>query len=201
MRPLVAVEGDDRQFRATWAMLCRDGWTVVGGLPPQPAGRDVGTGVHAEARVDARLVHAGVVDSPASAGEALLAALTGAGVLLHAVAPRAVLDLLYQDLAHLGPLEVWAAREEQERQDALATATTPARPAAGVLPPEQQQILRLLLAGHTLAQAAHRLSVSRRTADRRVAAARRFFGASSTAAALRAARDQLGDAPRRLPEG
>jgi DNA-binding CsgD family transcriptional regulator len=50
---------------------------------------------------------------------------------------------------------------------------------------EQRALLAQLLAGATLGQAARTLHLSRRTADRRLAAARTALGARSTAEALR----------------
>jgi DNA-binding CsgD family transcriptional regulator len=48
-------------------------------------------------------------------------------------------------------------------------------------------LLELLLTGATIGEAARRLHISRRTADRRLAAARRALDAGTTAEALRAA--------------
>ncbi|HKC27720.1 MAG TPA: helix-turn-helix domain-containing protein, partial [Jatrophihabitans sp.] len=62
---------------------------------------------------------------------------------------------------------------------------------------EHCALLARLLAGDTLGEAARALHISRRTADRRLAAARRALGVDSTPAALRLAA-QLGIAhPRR----
>jgi DNA-binding NarL/FixJ family response regulator len=121
------------------------------------------------------VVCAGAVDDAGAATRALLAALAGHGLLVHAVAARDVLDPLYEDLQHIGPLVV------RGHDDAAAHHSRAA------LSPEQQDLVRLLLTGSTLAAAAARLSISRRTADRRVAAARRLYGAATTAQLLRAA--------------
>jgi DNA-binding NarL/FixJ family response regulator len=107
----------------------------------------------------------------------VLTARVGNGLLVHALAPREVLDFLYQDLEHLGSLVIRTNRDPVPR--------------SRVLPPEQQKLLRLLLDGTTLSEAAAALSISRRTADRRVAAARRFFNVGTTAELLRAARHEL----------
>ncbi len=73
----------------------------------------------------------------------------------------------------------------------------------GALPPESRAVLELLAAGLTLGDAATRLHLSRRTADRRLAQARQVLGVATTAqavATLRApARDvQLPEHPPRL---
>ncbi len=166
MRPLVAVEGSQATFGRIAAGLRRAGWTVVDGFtvavadPPRP------------------VVCAGVVDDAVAATEAVLAALAGHGLGVHATAPRKVLDLLYEDLQHIGPLELHAADDSVEHGHPR-------------LSPDQQELLRLLLAGQTMAAAATRLAMSRRTADRRIAAARRAYGVASTAQLLRVASADL----------
>ena len=167
MRPLVAVEGDTGAFRRAWRDLTREGWKVQPGWAENPPADDA---------TDAPVVRAVSVGDRVSAGRAVLTARVGNGLLVHAQAPRDVLDLLYQDLEHLGSLVIRTNRDP-----------VPSR----VLPPEQQRLLRLLLDGTTLSEAAAALSISRRTADRRVAAARRFFNVGTTAELLRAARHEL----------
>ncbi len=55
---------------------------------------------------------------------------------------------------------------------------------AGVLSGEQRELLRLVAAGLPLGEAARRLNLSRRTADRRLSAARRALGVGTTTEAV-----------------
>jgi DNA-binding CsgD family transcriptional regulator len=111
------------------------------------------------------------------AGLAVLAAVRGARLVVDAVAAREVIDRLCDDLRRIAEVDhrVGPAR----------------RP---VLSAEQRALLARLLGGATLGQAARELHLSRRTADRRLAAARSALGAGSTAEALRLAA-QLGVEP------
>jgi DNA-binding NarL/FixJ family response regulator len=122
-----------------------------------------------------RVVCQGIVGSDADAVLALRAAINGAGVIIVARASRETIDRLVDDLRRLGPVE---------------------HVTADVAPPvavdvEQRGLLRLLADGWTLGEAASELGLSRRTADRRLDAARRALGADRTADALARAR-QLG---------
>ena len=92
-----------------------------------------------------------------------------------ASADRATIDRLVDDLRRLGPVEHRIVAEEP----------------AQAIDPEGRAILALLAEGLTLGQAAAHLGVPRRTADRRLAAARRALGTERTAEALARAR-QLG---------
>ena len=122
-----------------------------------------------------RLVCHGVVASDADAVLALRAAVGGAGVIVLGRAPRETLDRLVDDLRRLGPVE-------------HVTADVPA---PATFDREQRRLLALLAEGWTLGEAATELGLSRRTADRRLDAARRSLGADRTADALAKAR-QLG---------
>jgi DNA-binding NarL/FixJ family response regulator len=68
----------------------------------------------------------------------------------------------------------------------LGDATTPAvtGTAKTLLDPQSYVLLQALAAGTTLAAAARSLSISRRTADRRLAAARAQLNVTTTAEAL-----------------
>jgi DNA-binding CsgD family transcriptional regulator len=112
---------------------------------------------------------AGPVADERSAERAVLAALAGARLVVVATAPREVVDMLCEDLRRLGTLDHRLADAPEQ-----TTAVGPA----------ERVILERLLAGETLGQAAAALHVSRRTADRRLAKARRALRASSTAEAL-----------------
>lgn len=115
----------------------------------------------------------GVVASDADAVQALRAAVGGAAVVIVARTSRETVDRLVDDLRRLGPVE---------------------HVTADVAPPPtvddaQRRLLRLLADGWTLGDAAAELGLSRRTADRRLDAARRALGAERTADALARARD------------
>lgn len=118
------------------------------------------------------VVCTGVVDDPEAAQRAALVAVSGAGLIIEATAAREVLDRLCDDLRHLGTLE--------HRVGEVAGTE--------MLSAEEQALLELLLAGASLGEAARRLHVSRRTADRRLAAARRTLGVATNAEAVVVAR-------------
>jgi DNA-binding NarL/FixJ family response regulator len=112
----------------------------------------------------------GRVQTAQDAAAAVLCAVSGAALVVDAAAPRPIVDRLCDDLRRLGELD---HRVEP--------------PAAPALPPEERNLLALLLGGATLGQAARELHLSRRTADRRLAAARDRLGARSTSEAVAAA--------------
>jgi DNA-binding NarL/FixJ family response regulator len=117
-----------------------------------------------------RAVCVGTVADGADAGRAVLAAVAGARLVVDATAPREVIDELCDDLRRLGQLD-----------HRLVAAASPRIGA------DERALLELLLGGATVGEAARRLHISRRTADRRLAAARRALQAGTTAEALRAA--------------
>jgi DNA-binding NarL/FixJ family response regulator len=100
---------------------------------------------------------------------AVLAAVRGADLVVTATAKRDVIDQLCDDLRRLGTVE--------HRVEAAV------RPAV-TLSADERALLAALLGGASLGEAAAALHLSRRTADRRLATARRALGASSTAEAL-----------------
>lgn len=112
-------------------------------------------------------VQVGVVASAEDAAAALLAVVAGSGVLVDGRAERDVLDRLCDDLRALGPLD----HRLERRKKALLTR-------------EQRELLSALADGASLRDAAAALHLSRRTADRRLAAARAALGAATTAEAL-----------------
>jgi DNA-binding NarL/FixJ family response regulator len=117
-----------------------------------------------------------VVDE-AGASSALLSALDGARLLVHATAERAVVDRLCDDLRRLARVDL---------VDTSSRVPGP-RPSAGGPPPLPEsgaELLAALAEGRTLGQAAVALGLSRRTADRRLAATRDALGARSTAEAV-----------------
>ncbi|HEY2916766.1 MAG TPA: helix-turn-helix domain-containing protein [Candidatus Limnocylindrales bacterium] len=114
----------------------------------------------------------GAVTSDDDAVLALRAAVGGAGVVILARIPRDATDRLVDNLRRLGPVE-----------HVPADAPPPAP-----VDHEARSLLRLLAEGWTLGEAAAELGLSRRTADRRLDAARRALGSEHTAEALAAAR-------------
>jgi DNA-binding NarL/FixJ family response regulator len=153
VRVLLVAEGDG-VFADALAEVRDGGWRLVDGFRER-AGPDV--------------VCTGVVRGEEDAAAALLAAVSGCGIVADARAPRDVIDRLCSDLRTFGRLE---HRLERRRRPALTV--------------EQRDLLALLADGLSLGDAAERLHLSRRTADRRLAAARTTLGASTTAEALHA---------------
>lgn len=112
------------------------------------------------------------------AAVALFTALEGVGLIVDACAERPVIDRLCDDLRRLGHLEH--------------------RVAAGgpLLTGDERALLDLLADGSTLGAAAATLHLSRRSADRRLAAARTKLGAETTGQAIAAYRRRLDRLPR-----
>lgn len=115
----------------------------------------------------AGVVCCGEISDPATAELAMLAAVGGAGLIVRVTASREVADRLLDDLRRLGSVEHRLGE-----------------PARVPLTSEQRALLDLLSNGTTLGVAATRLGLSRRTADRRLAEARRVLGGATTAEAL-----------------
>lgn len=117
------------------------------------------------------VVCTGAVGDDRAAEQAVLAALAGAQVVVAATAGRDVIDRMCDDLRRLGPLD--HRIDDHGAQPALAA--------------EERALLDRLLAGDSLGEAAAALHLSRRTADRRLASARRALGVTTTAELLAAA--------------
>lgn len=149
--PLLVVEASERAFAQAIEEVERTGLRVVRSW-----------------RAEAPAVCAGIVRDAGDAAEALLAAVAGAGLIVHASAPRHVVDRLVDDLRRFGPVEHRTA--EPERAPTLTT--------------EEDRVLDALARGRTLSQAAAEIPLSRRTADRRLRSAKEKLGAASTAEAL-----------------
>lgn len=155
---------------------------LVGG-PPQAAAVRLAMAIEA-ARADGwtivagwaaplardRVICTGRIRNADDARRALLAAVAGAGLLVTTSADPETLDRFVDDLRRLGPVERLAAA-----------------PLERALAPGQRALLGLLAEGLDVDQAAVALGVTRRTAARRLAAARSTLGADSTAAAITAA--------------
>ena len=150
-RPLVVVEASERALARALQELEGAGVRIVHGWSH-----------------DGSVVCAGQVHDAADAAAALLAAVAGAGLLVHAQADREVIDRLVDDLRRFGPVD---------------HRTTEPEPGPG-LTADESRLLDRLAEGKTLGQAAAELHVSRRTADRRLASARRKLGAATTAEAV-----------------
>lgn len=113
-------------------------------------------------------VRVGEIVSAADAAAALLAVVAGAGLVAHVRAERELVDRFCDDLRRFGDVDYRAA-------------STPRLPH---LTSEQRRLIDLLAEGLTLGEAARQLNLSRRTADRRLAEARRAFGVETTAELL-----------------
>jgi DNA-binding NarL/FixJ family response regulator len=123
----------------------------------------------------------GIVRTASDAERVVLAALSGADLVVDCRASREVTDDVCDDLRRLGCLD-----------HRVAAQLMP------VLDGDQRALLTAIAGGSSLGDAATALHLSRRTADRRIAAARATLGAASTPEAImKAARlgllDHTGD--------
>jgi DNA-binding NarL/FixJ family response regulator len=150
-QPFVVIEASERAFAHGVRELEHQGFRIVRGW-----------------RQDGSIVCTGEVTNAADAAEALLAAVAGAGLVVHARADRAVIDRLVDDLRRLGPVD-----HRTGEPDPAPTLTA-----------DERRLLDRLAAGQTLGQAAADLNLSRRTADRRLASARQKLDAATTAEAI-----------------
>ena len=102
--------------------------------------------------------------------------LNGAGLVAFVHCDRETTDRLLDDLRRLG------------RVEHITAVDLP----APTLTRQQRALIELLADGLTLAEAAWQLGLSRRTADRRLAAAREVLAVRTTAEAIIAARTKSG---------
>ena len=156
---MIVIEGPDDAFERAVAEASAAGWRVRDGFDGQPPGAG-------------QVVRTGAVTSAEDAASALLAVLDGAGLIVHGCATREVLDRLLDDLRHVGPVE------HRRRLE----------PTPPALDDDQLTILRMLGDGRRLGDAAAALGWSRRTTDRRLAAARAVLGTERTVEAVSRAR-------------
>jgi len=156
--PRIVIEGADQSVDAAVRAAVADGWIVHDGFDP-PYGPPV-------------TVRQGIVDSAESAAAAMLAALAGCGLIVGATASRQVTDHLVDDLRHVGPVD----------HRVLTSVPSPR------LDDDGRAILALLAEGLSLREAGATLGLSRRTADRRLAAARTALGVTRTTEAVAVAR-------------
>ena len=162
-RPLIVVVDRD-EFDSARRALEADGWFCQSGFVPCSAEWDVS---------HQRIVCCGELGAEQDAMAAALAAARGAGlVVIDGSAPE-LTERLVEDLSRLGQVE-------------LGHRCEPA-PLDG-LPADQRGLLEALAQGLSLGEAARQLHISRRTADRRLAAARAALGVRTTAEAVRLAR-------------
>lgn len=125
------------------------------------------------------VVASGTVAAVEDLAPVVLAAVGGAGVIADVPEDRLTVERLCDDLRRLGPVE--------HRSEASGWV---------VLTSEQRKLLDLLGGGCSLGEAARRLHLARRSADRRLAAARSALGVATTAAAVGVRRDRLARLPR-----
>lgn len=127
--------------------------------------------------------HVVAVDEPDEIAGAVLAALDSPPVAVALPGGEQHLDALVAELRRLGRVRVVRERRHGHRQPDM--------------PDEAAAVLDLVAAGLTLKQAADALRLSRRTADRRMAEARRSLGVETTAEAVlrRRAAAGLGGTP------
>jgi DNA-binding CsgD family transcriptional regulator len=161
-RRLIVVEGPAAAIERDVDAARAAGFEIAAGFRGGPPARPT-------------VIRSGVVATPSDAAEALLAALDGAGLIVAASADRETIDRLLEDLRHLGQVDHRMAAPD-------AAIATPE------LVPEARAILGLLAEGLSLGEAAETLGLARRTADRRLAEARRVLGVERTTEAIVRAR-------------
>ncbi len=133
-------------------------------------------------------VHSGDLGGDDDVAVVVRAALGGTGLLLGAGGiGRGLLYRLCDDLRRMGACDLVTER------DCVPLLTGPG--------PQERDLLSLLGGGVPLGGAARRLGISRRTADRRLAAARAAFGVRTTAEAVAAAAAALPGVPVLRREG
>lgn len=153
--PLIVLDVGTWEDLAGPAEVLRGrGWDVVDRLDNPPL------------RVE-RLVCRALITDSATAQAAVLAASWGAGLLIGiGGVDQSIRERLIDDLERISPLQRRVAPADLE------------------LHPEAARLLDRLAAGQTLGEAAREAHLSRRTADRRLAEARRSLGVASTAEAI-----------------
>jgi DNA-binding NarL/FixJ family response regulator len=161
MRPLVIVRNSPATVEERVAELAGEGWLVRRSWTLPWATWDADR---------SRVVCTGEIAGGEDAAAALLAAARGAGVVVDANGDGDLVERFYEDLCRFGPVDyVCPPRTTSESSE---------------LDEEQRRLLELLGEGLRLGDAARELHISRRTADRRLAAARRALGVRTTAEAV-----------------
>lgn len=162
--PLYVV-ANGAEATAVLRRLSRDGWVIRSGFAMVEAGWDV-SGLS--------VVRYGRVTDADTASLAVLAAARGAGVVCVCDPVSSRGRALSADLGRIGPLGV---------DPAVETGVTVV---ASPLTDEQSSLLARLAAGETIAAAAEAEFLSLRTANRRIAAARKALGVATTREAVMA---------------
>jgi DNA-binding CsgD family transcriptional regulator len=159
-RPLVVVEGTVaavRQLVANASASATDRGWTIVRGWAAPMARE-------------RVVCRGVVADEDSARRALLAAVAGSGLIVRATAKRDVVERFLDDLMRLGTVD---------------HVVLPDHPRG--LADRERAMLGLIGEGMSVVDAARALGITRRTAERRLASARRRLGVNSNAEAVVAA--------------
>lgn len=162
--PLYVV-GTAAEATAVLRRLSRDGWHTRSGFAITETGWDVSAG---------KVVRYGRVTDADTAALAVLAAARGAGVVCVCDPASQAGLALGADLARIGPVGV----------DPVADKPHPAAPAALPVTAEQAALLARLADGETIAAAAEAEFLSLRTANRRIATARKALGVATTREAV-----------------
>jgi DNA-binding NarL/FixJ family response regulator len=173
MRTLVLCS-EQREAAAVLERLGREGRSIRSGWDLPSREWDVSA---------AHVVCTGRVETPEDAHAALLAAARGAGVVAVAGCEPRLLERFFEDLQRFGRVEL-RTDQAPEPPDPLGC--------------EERRLLELLARGVTLGEAAKRLHISRRTADRRLAAARTALGVRTTAEAVVALGGEAGGGIQRV---
>jgi DNA-binding CsgD family transcriptional regulator len=178
--PYLVLPGPGDLDRAA-ADLTRRGWRVHRGFAPADEPWDL---------APARVVAVGVVTDRTEAEAALLCAVRGAGLVVTLDRDRSWAAGFLADLARLAPPAPGSDARGAEPDGPPPSPRPPAgsadptsRPATP-LTAEQCDLLDLLAAGHSIAEAARMRYLSLRTANRRVADARTALGVPTTREAV-----------------
>lgn len=158
-RPLVVL-APDADPAPVLRRATGQGWRPTRGLAAPDEPWDLGTGRH---------LAVATLDSAEDAAAALLLAVRGAGLVVFVEGDKPWAAGFLADVDRLAA----PAPEVTETLEAEAPLSIP-------LSKEQCDLLDLLAAGASIASAASTLYVSLRTANRRIAAARKTLGAAST---------------------
>jgi DNA-binding CsgD family transcriptional regulator len=199
--PYLVLPGPGDLDRAA-ADLTRRGWRVHRGFAPADEPWDL---------APARVVAVGVVTDRTEAEAALLCAVRGAGLVVTLDRDRSWAAGFLADLARLAPPAPGSdargaepngpppsprppagsadptsrpAPPQPRTAAGVPTGGPPAGPTAAPLTVEQCELLDLLAAGHSIAEAARMRYLSLRTANRRVADARTALGVPTTREAV-----------------
>ncbi|HIW64548.1 MAG TPA: LuxR family transcriptional regulator [Candidatus Stackebrandtia excrementipullorum] len=163
--PLYVV-GTAAEATAVLRRLARGGWQTRQGFAITDPGWDVSAG---------KVVRYGRVPDVDTGALAVLAAARGAGVVCVCDPTSPAGLVLSADLGRIGPVGVDPAQEPAPKQ----------RPAADLpVTDEQAALLTRLADGETIAAAAEAEFLSLRTANRRIAAARKALGVATTREAV-----------------